>query len=78
MVISGGSRANRSEVVSAYSSQGVRDVWITERDNALRARVKPDGSLTIESWTNNEWRPAVINIQAQELDDEDDSGDDAF
>ncbi len=55
IVISGGSKATRPEVVQRYS-QMPSQLAITHRDGATQLRIDQAGGLTAWSWVDKQWR----------------------
>jgi competence protein ComEC len=54
VVISGGPRAVRPEVIQRYS-QIPSLLAITHRDGAVQVRIREDGSLSTWKWSDNQW-----------------------
>jgi competence protein ComEC len=72
VIISGGARANRKEVLEAFS-QNMRNVWLTARDHALRVELNYSGEIIWKQWITDDWKVVEL-VPIAETNEQDDEG----
>ncbi len=66
IVISGGHRAARSDVLRQYGGAEI-GLAITFRDGAVRCEIDPSGAISLLHWSNGTWRPLGGDAQGPAL-----------
>ena len=72
VVISGGPRASRLKVLTAYAGPAARDVWVTSRDHAIRFEAPAGGPLRAMRWSGGAWVPLQTRALEEPAEDEPD------